>query len=249
MPEQRINLSLVVPVFNEEKRLSEPLLHAYEYLKTNNPEHEILYVDDGSTDRTHDLLNELTKQVPTLKVLQNPKNEGKGAAFQNGLAHAKGDVVLFSDADFSAPIEESARLLRALQEGYDIVIGSRGLPNSNIEVHQAWTREYMGKIFNFIIRSILPLRFHDTQCGFKMFTQKAVRTIVPKLRIKGFAFDVELLIIGQANQLKIAEIPVTWRNVLDSRVHPIRNSLEMLRDTFRIRFNLANNRYQSASDR
>jgi dolichyl-phosphate beta-glucosyltransferase len=156
---------------------------------------------------------------------------------------AIGDVVLFSDTDFSTPIEETATLLMRLQNGHDIAIGSRGLPDSKVQVHQAWPRELMGKVFNRVLRTLLPLRFKDTQCGFKIFNRKAIDLILPRMSINGFAFDVEMLIISQVNNLRIAEVPVIWRNILDSRVHPIRNSLEMLRDVMRIRFRLARNLY------
>jgi dolichyl-phosphate beta-glucosyltransferase len=232
-------LSLVVPVYNEEKRFAAPPEKAFEYLSANFSRWEIIYVDDGSKDQTYACLLEAQKTHPGLQIARNTTNSGKGSAIRKGMQAAAGEVILFSDADFSTPIEDSEKLLGVLLEGYDLAIASRDLPSSNVEVHQSEIREFMGKTFNLIIRSLLPLDFQDTQCGFKMFRKRAAEIILPRMQLDGFAFDVEMLVIAQANSLKIAEVPVTWRNVLESRVHPIRNSLEMLRDVLSIRYRLA----------
>lgn len=237
-------LSLVVPVYNEEKRFELPLPRVVQYLQEHFPKHEVIYVDDGSSDQTYRRILETAKKNPSIRVVQNARNMGKGEAVRHGFSEAHGDVLVFSDADFSSPVEEIDHLWKVMQEGFDVAIGSRGLPQSNVEVHQAWTRELMGKTFNAIIRTFLPIRIHDTQCGFKMFRRSAADIIVPRMTIHGFAFDVEMLVIAQIAGLKIAEVPVTWRNVLDSRVHPIRNSLEMLRDVLKIRGLLKDGKYR-----
>jgi dolichyl-phosphate beta-glucosyltransferase len=239
-----VNLSLVVPAYNEEKRIEDPLHGVVCYLRKHFDQWELIYSDDGSTDGTAAKLQAMTQKYPEIKVVTVPKNKGKGSAVRVGMKAASGDVILFSDTDFSTPIEETERLIDFLQNGYDVAIASRGLSGSQVEVHQAWPREMMGKLFNILLRSLLPIDFMDTQCGFKMFSRKAVDTILPKMHLDGFAFDVEMLIIAQANQLKIAEVPVIWRNVLDSRVHPVRNSMEMIRDILIVRHRLAMNRYQ-----
>jgi len=244
MNSDEIFLSVIVPVYNEEKRLDLPLPGAIHYLQSHFSNWEIIYSDDGSTDGTYERLLQIQKDFPHVFVIvKELENRGKGNAVCQGIKIARGNIVLFSDADFSTPIEETQKLLEKMAEGYDIVIGSRGLPDSNVEIHQSWARETMGKIFNLIIRTLLPVSFQDTQCGFKMFRTDAIRKIVPRLTISGFAFDVELLIAAETNQLKIAELPVTWRNVRDSKVHPIRNSLEMLKDVLAIRYRLAMGQY------
>ncbi|HET6268395.1 MAG TPA: glycosyltransferase family 2 protein, partial [Acidobacteriota bacterium] len=133
------------------------------------------------------------------------------------------------------PVEETGKLLETLNRGFDIVIGSRGLRDSQVQVHQSIARETMGKVFNLMIRLFLPLEFRDTQCGFKMFTRAAAEVILQRMQINGFAFDVEMLMIGKELDLHICEMPVVWRNVRESKVHPIRNSMEMIRDLLKIR--------------
>jgi len=239
-----VHLSLVVPAYNEEKRIENPLDKVVHYLRNHFNQWELIYSDDGSTDGTAAKLLKMKEKYPEIKVVTAPKNKGKGSAVRIGMKAASGNIVLFSDTDFSTPIEETERLIDFLQNGYDVAIASRGLSASQVEVHQAWAREMMGKLFNILLRFLLPLDFMDTQCGFKMFSRKAVDIIIPKMHLDGFAFDVEMLVIAQANQLQIAEVPVIWRNVLDSRVHPIRNSMEMIRDILIVRHRLAMNRYQ-----
>lgn len=243
MDPTRVNLSIVVPAFNEEKRIESPLDEVVQYLHSRFEHWELIYSDDGSTDKTLEKLHTLKEKYPEIKIVGVPKNRGKGSAVRIGMSAASGDVILFSDTDFSTPIQETERLFHYLDDGYDVAIGSRGLSDSQVEVHQAWTREMMGKMFNVMLRSLLPIEFMDTQCGFKMFSRKAVDIILPKMVLESFAFDVEMLIIAQANRLRIAEVPVIWRNVLDSRVHPIRNSMEMIRDVLKVRHRLAMNLY------
>jgi dolichyl-phosphate beta-glucosyltransferase len=238
-----VNLSVVVPAFNEEKRIEQPLDGVVQYLRSHFDQWELIYSDDGSTDKTREKLQKLQEIYPEIKIVGTPKNRGKGSAVREGMMAATGDIILFSDTDFSTPIEETEKLLGYLQNGYDIAIGSRGLADSNVEVHQAWPREMMGKIFNAFLRSLLPLEFMDTQCGFKMFNRKAANVILPRMHLDGFAFDVEMLIIAQVKRLRIAEVPVVWKNVLDSRVHPVRNSMEMIRDVLKVRHRLAMNLY------
>lgn len=238
-----VNLSIVVPAFNEEKRIESPLDEVIQYLRNQFEQWELIYSDDGSTDRTLEKLRKLQEKYSEIKVVGVPKNRGKGSAVRTGMSAASGNIILFSDTDFSTPIQETGKLLKYLNDGYDVAIGSRGLSDSQVEIHQAWPREIMGKMFNTMLHSLLPIEFMDTQCGFKMFSRKAVDIILPKMHLESFAFDVEILIIAQANSLRIVEVPVIWRNVLDSRVHPIRNSVEMIRDVLKVRHRLAMNLY------
>ena len=231
-------LSLIVPAYNEENRLQTELPHVFEYLRENFPRWEVLYVDDGSTDRTYKELIQVSQNHPEMHVLQLNKNSGKGRAIRTGLQAARGDVILFSDADFSTPIEEAAKLLSFLKNGYDIVISSRGVPGSRVEIHQPLLREITGKIGNAIVQTLLLLPFHDTQCGFKMFRREAVRRILPFLKIDGFAFDMEILAVAVAQGLKVAEVPVVWRNVLESKVH-VHHTLQVFLDVLKIRYDQA----------
>lgn len=236
-------LSLIVPVYNEETRLLGPLAAVVTFLEDHFSQWEVIYSDDGSTDSTAAILNRLHLENPRIRAVASPKNRGKGSAVRNGLAAAKGDLLLFSDADFSAPIEESLKLLSALKSGADVAMGSRGLDQSMIEVRQPWFRETMGKTFNLVLQTLLPIPFYDTQCGFKLFRKKVIDALLPRLQVDGFAFDVEMLVVAQQHAFRIAEVPIVWRDVLESKVHPIRSSLQMLRDVFAIRYRLAMNLY------
>lgn len=236
-------LSLIVPVYNEEQRVHTAFPHVVKFLDNSFDQWEIIYVDDGSIDGTYVALLSIQREFPSVRIIRNSSNSGKGHAVRNGFLASKGELLLFSDADFSTPIEESKKLLESISEGYDIAIGSRGLPKSNVEVRQALGRETMGKVFNLVIRTLLPIEFHDTQCGFKMLSRQAVTAVLPSMQVNRFAFDVEMLIIAQLHGLRIAEVPVTWKNVLESKVHPLRDSFQMLRDVFAIRYRLAMNKY------
>ena len=234
----RPSLSLIIPAYNEASRMLPPLSSAISFLESHFDSWEIIYSNDGSSDKTAELVLEVQKKRPSVRLVDNPVNLGKGAAVRAGFEAAKGDIVMFSDADFSSPPEETLKLLAAIDEGFDLAIGSRGLEDSQIEIRQSWPRETMGKIFNLILRAILPIPFRDTQCGFKMFRKEAAQMISRRMRVRGFAFDVEMLMIAQKHNLKIKEVPVVWRNVLESKVHPFRSSLDMLMDVLAIRYRM-----------
>lgn len=237
-------ISVIVPVFNEENRVEAGLPSLFSYLETHFEKWQVIYVDDGSTDGTYKTLELAAQKYSGLRLLRVPSNTGKGNAVRQGFQVSEGDFIIFSDADFSTPIEEIATLFTFIDKGFDIAIGSRSLEESNVEIRQAWMRQSLGKIFNLIIRTLLPLQFQDTQCGFKMFKREAVKMLLPHLKINGFAFDVEILVIAQILGLKIAEVPVTWRNAPGSKVHPVKSSLEMLRDAITIRFRLGKGSYR-----
>lgn len=237
-------ISIIVPVFNEENRVEAGFPSLFSYLENNFEKWEVIYVDDGSTDRTYTKLELAAQKYPGLRLLRIPTNTGKGNAVRQAFQVSEGDLIIFSDADFSTPIEEIETLFSYIDKGFDIAIGSRSLDESNVEIRQAWLRQSLGKVFNLIIRILLPIRFQDTQCGFKMFKKEAVRMLLPQMKVNGFAFDVETLVIAQILGMKIAEVPVTWRNVLGSKVHPVKSSLEMLKDTITIRFRVAKGSYR-----
>ena len=237
-----LEFSLIVPTYNEEGRMEAPVQGVAEYLRRRFSKWEAIYVDDGSKDSTYDKLLQLRAMHSEFRVLHYEKNRGKGFAVRKGLEAARGNLILFSDADFSTPIQELETLMKQMSNGFDIVIGSRGLPDSKVDVHQPWFRETIGKSGNLLVRASLPIDFTDTQCGFKLFTKKAAQFLLPRLTIEGFAFDIEILAVAQFHGLRIAEVPVVWRDIPKSKVR-LRHSFEVLRDLFTIRYRLAMGRY------
>ncbi|HJZ11757.1 MAG TPA: dolichyl-phosphate beta-glucosyltransferase [Acidobacteriota bacterium] len=237
-----MEFSLIVPTYNEEGRMETPVQGVAEYLRRRFSKWEAIYVDDGSKDSTYDKLLQLRAMHSEFRVLHYEKNRGKGFAVRKGLEAARGNLILFSDADFSTPIQELETLMKQMSNGFDIVIGSRGLPDSKVDVHQPWFRETIGKSGNLLVRASLPIDFTDTQCGFKLFTKKAAQFLLPRLTIEGFAFDIEILAVAQFHGLRIAEVPVVWRDIPKSKVR-LRHSFEVLRDLFTIRYRLAMGRY------
>ena len=200
---------------------------------------EILVVDDGSADRTAAIAEERGRALPPggprLTVLRNGVNRGKGYSIRHGVLLSQGALVLLSDADFSTPIEEMERLLAPLRQGgAAIAIGSRGLTASRVTVRQPLWRQSMGRVFNRIVRGLTGLPFRDTQCGFKMMRADLVKPLFRAARVDRFAYDVEILYLARKAGLAVEEVPVLWRDAPGSKVHPVRDSLEMLRDIARI---------------
>jgi dolichyl-phosphate beta-glucosyltransferase len=225
---------VVIPAYNEQDRIGETLTAILGYVDANRIRAEVLVVDDGSTDRTSDVVTEILGRQHG-RVLRNVENRGKGYSVRRGITEARGRWVLMCDADQSTPIEEHARFAEiARDRDLDIVIGSRGLPDSNVEVRQNALRESLGKTFNFIVRSLTGLRLQDTQCGFKLMDRTRVMPIVERSIIDGFAFDVELLCVATRFGLSIAEVPVTWRNSPASTVNVFTASPSMLIETLRV---------------
>lgn len=231
-------LSIVIPAYNEETRLPGTLRTVLDYLERTYPgQFEILVVDDGSSDRTAALTEEIARQRGEVRLLRNPGNRGKGYSVRHGMLEARGDWVLFTDADLSAPIEELEKLRAAVErERAAIAIGSRALDRSLIGVHQPWWREWAGRIFNGIMRVIVGLPFRDTQCGFKLFRRDAVETIFPRQRIERFGFDVEVLYLARKLGFRTVEVPVRWNHAEGTRVSMLRDSLDMFLDLLRVRW-------------
>ncbi len=225
-------ISIVIPAYNEEKRLSISLNKILEFINANRDNYEIIVVDDGSNDRTASLPAEIDIFI---KVIKMEKNSGKGASVRRGMLAAQGDYILFTDADLSTPIYELNKLLPQLKNGYDIAIGSRALDYSKIKVHQPFYREFMGRTFNKIVQYLVIKGIKDTQCGFKLFKKDAAKTIFQLALIDGFGFDVELLFLANKMGYKIKEVPVDWFNNDQSKVNPIKDSLQMLLEISRIK--------------
>ena len=229
-----LTLSIVIPAYNEERRLPATLDATFAWLD-DSPyrDGEVLVVDDGSTDATAALVESRTAGESRLRLVRNPGNRGKGYAVRHGMLQAQGDWILFSDADLSAPIEELPKLLTAAHEkGSAVAIGSRALDRSLIGVHQSQWRELSGIFFNRVMRLITGLPFADTQCGFKLFSRDAARRIFPLQRLDGFSFDVEDLFVAQSLGIATCEVPVRWNNVEGTKVsmaHGIASFLDLLR--------------------
>ena len=227
-------LSVVIPAYNEEKRLSQSLAAVMDFLKKQPYGSEIIVSDDGSQDRTVALAKELLKEFPH-QVLVTPQNRGKGHAVRQGMLAATGAYVLFTDADLSTPIEEVTRFLARLEKDQDVVIGSRALPDSQVKIHQNFLRETMGKVFNLIAQRWAFKGIHDSQCGFKCFRREAVQKLFSLQKLDGFSFDVEIVYLAQKFGLRLLELPVIWRNSVQSRVQVLRDPLVMFWDVLRIR--------------
>ena len=208
-------LSVVIPAFNEARRLPATLARVGEHLAAQGRPHEILVVDDGSSDGTADVARSAGADV---RVLRHEPNRGKGYAVRRGMLAATGARRLMTDADLSTPIEELARLEAELDRGWDVAIGSRAVAGARVEVHQPAYREAMGRVFNVLVQVLLLPGLADTQCGFKLFTAGAADTAFGACRLDGFCFDVEALYVARRRGLRIAEVPVVWRNDAATRV-------------------------------
>jgi glycosyltransferase involved in cell wall biosynthesis len=238
-------LSIIIPAFNEELRLPVALAQISAYIRANSRPTEVIVVDDGSRDRTADIANSFSKEIPRLRVISNAENRGKGYSVRRGMLEAHGRLVLFTDADLSAPIDEAGKLLAALEQ-HDVAIGSRAIDRSLITVHQSVFREYAGMIFNLVVRTILRLPFVDTQCGFKAFRRESCRIIFQQQRIERFGFDPELLYLARHHGLHTVEIPVRWAHSPATKVSMLRDSTQMFLDVFLIGWNSLRGRYPRA---
>lgn len=237
-----IELSIIVPAYNEEKRLPQTLDRIQAYLQSRKITAEVIVVDDGSTDGTAQLVESRSANWPALQLLKNPGNRGKGYSVRHGMSKAQGENVLFTDADLSAPIEEADKLLAALAT-HDVAIGSRAIDRSLIEVHQPWLREMAGITFNKVVRVVLALPYDDTQCGFKAFRRERSRIIFQQQRIERFGFDPELLFLAKRHGLTVKEVPVRWSNDAGTRVNALRDGLRMFFETLVIRWDTLAGKY------
>jgi dolichyl-phosphate beta-glucosyltransferase len=223
----RPEISIVIPAFNEALRLPATLNRVEEFLKTSRLSAEVIVVDDGSRDTTAEVVRQRATTWAPLRLVVSDRNAGKGAAVRLGMAQAQGRYRIFSDADLSVPIDDLEKLLRPLRSGAGVAIASRGLKDSQVELHQPWYRETMGKVFNRMVRVFVLGGVHDTQCGFKAFTAEVADRVFPALQTRGFGFDVEVLYRAQRAGYQIVEVPTRWINSPQSRVHPIRHSTMM----------------------
>lgn len=241
------SISIVVPAYNEEKRLPQGLRSILAYLQARQWDfREVIIVDDGSSDGTAAYVREQAATCPEVRLLQNPGNRGKGYTVRHGMLDAQGDWVLYTDADLSSPIEELDTLFQAAQtQNAVIAFGSRALAESKVEVHQPMLREYSGRFFNLVMRGLTGLPFHDTQCGFKLFRRDAAQAVFSRQQLDGFGFDVEALFIARQLGLKAVEVPVRWADVEGTKVSMLRG-LDGFVDLARIRRNQFEGKYRKA---
>lgn len=231
-----MDLSIVIPAYNESVRLGATLSRVSEYACARARPHEIIVVDDGSTDATCDLVRAAERDGASVRLLINDVNRGKGYSVSRGMLAARGRIVLFTDADLSTPIEEADALIERLEGGHDLAIGSRALRQSKIEVHQPFFRENMGRVFNLLFRLIFMDGIHDSQCGFKGLRREAAQDLFSRLTVHGFCFDVEIVYLARKLGYRVVEVPVRWRNSPDTRVHALLDPARMFLDMFRIRW-------------
>ncbi len=235
--------SFIIPAYNETARVGATLDRVLSYIATQRWDAEVLVVNDGSRDATADLVRSCAQTHPELRLIENPGNRGKGYSVRNGMLNAKGEVLLFSDADLSAPIEEAVKLFAAIEAGADIAIGSRWLQPETQTHRQSLLRQFYGRLFNLALRMLLGLNFKDTQCGFKAFTRDAALAIFPLQKIERWGFDPELLYLARRAALRVQEVPVTWAHVGGTRLHPLRDGIRMFGEVLKIRWYALTGKY------
>ena len=235
-PRGEVQLSVVIPAYNEHARLPRTVLDTIRWCTTHGLDFEVILVDDGSRDETLALGRLFEESDVRVRLLACP-HMGKGAAVRMGMLNAKGHIMLFMDADGATPLDEIPKLLAAIEEGYDVAIGSRVAQHpGEVEVKTWLHRRFIGRIFAFLVSLLAFEGIADTQCGFKMFRREAAAAIFSRQETVGFAFDVEILFIARRLSLSIAEVPVNWVAQLGSKVNLVADSIKMLWDVNRLRW-------------
>lgn len=239
-----IYLSVIIPAYNEERRLPRTLAEIDKYLRKQDYQYEILVVNDGSKDKIAEVVRDRVSAIKHLRLIDNKENRGKGYVVRQGMLEAKGEYRLFTDADNSTSIDQIEKMWPEVKKGFDIVIGSRDVKGAVLDPPQPWLRQVvLGEGFKLFRKIVVNLwGVEDTQCGFKCFSKKAAEDIFPRCRIERFAFDPEILIIAKKLGYKIKEIPVVWKNDPESKVK-FKSMIKMARDLIKIRRNLISNKY------
>lgn len=228
--------SIILPAYNERARIAATLDKILAHATERGWNVEVIVVNDGSSDCTAEIVSDYARNHAVLRLLENPGNRGKGFSVRNGMLHAKGDVLLFSDADLSSPIEEADKLFAAIVKGADIAVGSRWV-DSRLQIRrQPLYRRLFGRIFNLALRVILGLQFADTQCGFKAFTRRSAQAIFPQQKIERWGFDPELLYLARKFGFTVSEVPVAWSHREGTRIHPLRDGIRMFGELLRVRW-------------
>ncbi len=239
-------LSIVIPAYNESLRIEGTLERVMGCVRRRGWDAEVLVVDDGSSDETTDIVQRWMQSHPRLHLVKNEGNRGKGYSVRNGLLQAAGEIVMFTDADLSAPMEEAERLMEAIDAGADVAIGSRWLDKQRQTIHQPLYRRFFGRCFNWVTRRVMGLPYKDTQCGFKAFKREAAQVIFRLQTIERWGFDPEILFIARKLKYKIAEVPVTWGHDERSRMSYLKDGMKMLEEMAEIRGNSVRGRYDEA---
>jgi dolichyl-phosphate beta-glucosyltransferase len=239
--------SIVVPAYNESARLPHSLDRLLDHCAHNHWDAEIVVVNDGSRDNTAQIVGDYAARHPAVRLVENPGNRGKGYSVRNGMMNAKGQVLLFTDADLSSPIEEAAKLFAALEQGADVAIGSRWKRSETQTERQPLYRQLFGRLFNLLLRLILGLPFNDTQCGFKAFRRQAADAIFPRQRIERWGFDPEVLFLARKFGFRVEEVPVAWAHDHLSKINPLVDGLKMFAEMLQIRWNDLAGRYRQSA--
>lgn len=234
-------ISIVIPVYNEENRISKTLTNLTNYLDNQEYSWEIIIVDDGSSDNTAEQIKPYLKDL-RIKLINLP-HSGKGSAIQKGMLSANGKIRLMCDADMAMPVKYIADFISEINDkAYDIVIGSRQISGSK-RFNESGFRHLMGRVYNFWIKILLISDYQDTQCGFKAFTASSAAKIFPFQQLKGFGFDVEILVIASLKKYKLKELPIEWHHDQESKVNPVLDAISMFVDTIKIKFALYSGKY------
>lgn len=233
---EELQYSIVIPAYNEQARIGATLDRVMACVEAHRWAAEVLVVNDGSHDRTSSIVFEYTRRYPNLRLIENTENRGKGYSVRNGILQSRGAIVMFTDADLSAPMEEAERLFHAIANGADIAIGSRWLDRSRQTLRQPIYRRFFGRCFNWLTRLVMNLPLADTQCGFKAFRREVARTIFLRQRIERWGFDPEILYIALRLGYKVREVPVTWGHDERSRLSYLKDGLKMLQDLLLVRY-------------
>jgi dolichyl-phosphate beta-glucosyltransferase len=231
-----LQLSIIIPAFNEARRLPPTVVDMLDFLEGRGDRYEIIIVNDGSSDATSSVVKKLQRLSSKVLLIEQPRNFGKGRAVKTGVLQARGTTILMADADGATPFSEIMRLEQAIANGADVAIGSRALESPETQISTSIHRKVMGRIFNGIVNLLLVPDISDTQCGFKLFTYRAAQFLFQRLRSERFSFDVELLFLARNAGMQVSEIPINWHNVPDSKISLIRDSAEMFRDILRFYF-------------
>ena len=239
--------SIVIPAYNEGVRIKLTLQKIFSWAERCGQSIEVIVVNDGSRDATVEIVNEYAEKHPFVRLLHNPGNRGKGYSVRNGMLRAHGDVLLFTDADLSSPIEEADKLFAAIASGADIAIGSRWLKTELQIQKQPLYRQLFGRLFNLTLRLVLGLRFKDTQCGFKAFSRQAAQAIFPRQNIERWGFDPELLYLARRLGFQTVEVPVAWAHREGTRISPLRDGFRMLGELLWIRWNSWSGKYTASA--
>lgn len=230
-----IALSIIVPAYNEAERLPATLRAMRAFLDETGRSAEVIVVDDGSTDATSAVVRDMAAADDRLNLIRLPQNRGKGYAVRTGVVNAAGQRVLFADADGATPIEELARLESHLDAGAKVAIGSRGIKDDTVTVRAKINRRLAGRIFHQLVRRLTVSGFVDTQCGFKLFEAPVAQELFSRMRMDGFSFDVEVLLMAERRGYRVDEVPVNWTHQPGSKINVVTDGLRMASDLFRIR--------------